>query len=208
MEPREFDLKRRISRDTMTSVVNRGVFTVFGCNFSPIPWGNTSIYDWSHCISRNPPFQVKLSRFHTKLTILNLMNTLFLSKNKFGQIWEKRILRWGKISGIEVFLDFFYLKFTECTTVECYMFCIQNTYYGIFSSMRSFRGDASTIILLCQLWIVCLNFKWFKCSVVFFCECRNNGGMLTVLYSLHWNKVVGVSYDRRLSRYVLELNSF
>ena len=105
MEPREFDLKRRISRDTMTSVVNRGIFTVFGCDFSPIPWGNTSIYDWSHCISRNPPFQVKLSRFHTKLTILNLMNTLFLSKNKFGQIWEKRILRWGKISGIEVFLE-------------------------------------------------------------------------------------------------------
>ena len=40
MEPRGFDLKRRNSRDTMTSVVNRGVLTVFGCDFSPIPWGN------------------------------------------------------------------------------------------------------------------------------------------------------------------------
>ena len=115
MEPRGFDLKRKISRDTMTSVVNRGVFTVFGCDFSPIPWGNTSIYDWSHCISRNPPFQVKPSRFHTKLSIPDLMNTLFLSKNKFGQIWEKRILRWGNISGIKLFLDFFYFGFTEST---------------------------------------------------------------------------------------------
>ena len=33
MEPRGFDLKRKISRDTMTSVVNRGVFTVFGYDF-------------------------------------------------------------------------------------------------------------------------------------------------------------------------------
>ena len=83
--------------------------------FTPENRKNTSIYDWSHCISRNLPFQVKPSRFHTKLSILNLMNTLLLSENKFGQIWEKRILRWGNISGIKLFLDFFYFEFTEST---------------------------------------------------------------------------------------------
>ena len=111
MEPRGFDLKRTISRDTMTSVVDRDFFYGFRVWFSPIPWENTSIYDWSHCISRNRPFQIKPSR----LSILNLMNTLFLSENKFGQIWEKRILRWGNISGIKLFLDFFYFEFTEST---------------------------------------------------------------------------------------------
>ena len=115
MEPRGFDLKRKISRDTMTSVVNRGVFPWNRWKSHPKTVKKISIYDWSHCISRNRPFQIKPSRFHTKLSILNLMNTLFLSENKFGQIWEKRILRWGNISGIKLFLDFFYFEFTEST---------------------------------------------------------------------------------------------
>ena len=43
------------------------------------------------------------------------MNILSFSKNRFGQIWEKRILRWGNVSGIKLFLDFFYFGFTEST---------------------------------------------------------------------------------------------
>ena len=114
MEPQEFDLKQKISRDTMSPVVNRGVFMVFGCDFLQISW-EISIYNRTHCISKNLPYQVKLLRFHTKLTILDFMNTLFFSKNKFGQIWEKWIWRWGNISRKKLFSDFFYFEFTEST---------------------------------------------------------------------------------------------
>ena len=131
----------------MTSVVNRGVLTVFGCDFSPIPWGNTSIYDWSHCISRNPPFQVKPSRFHTKLSILDLMNILSFSKNRFVQIWEKRILRWGNISGIKLFLDFIYFKLHGSNFPKCFLKFIHGV-TGAKVTVRTFwhRADFLTAL--------------------------------------------------------------
>ena len=71
----------------MTSVVNLGVLTDFGRDFSLISLEKTSIHNGSHCISRSRPFQVKPSRFHTKLTIPDLIHDLDFIKTrlvKFG----------------------------------------------------------------------------------------------------------------------------
>ena len=123
----------------------------------------------------------------SKLSILDLMNTLSFSKNNFGQIWEKRILKWGNRSGIKLFWDFFYFGFME-STIKLFVHNFSESYsefiHGVIGAkvtVRTFWHHVDFLTALVSITQL-LEFLWAGLWVI-----THQGIPNSKLLSVAWN---------------------